>query len=158
MVTTRIRIKQHLAEYMVGKYGNHDWDSPLRFPDKTDLYHTIYDLLERRPKNVSGVDTGNLYFCLPERFPGKNTGSFNYLGIRSIDIIERKIEVKFWAEIHDMLDEEKTFNGKQYKKTVIDFMEMYRVEAISEDAILKNYQRWRDKIRPRDKKRDYVRK
>ena len=44
MITTKIEVPQHLKEYLIGKFCNLQ-DSPIRFPDKTDIYHFIYDLL-----------------------------------------------------------------------------------------------------------------
>ena len=58
MITTKIEVPQHLKEYLIGKFCNLQ-DSPIRFPDKTDIYHFIYDLLERRPANIF-KDHGNL--------------------------------------------------------------------------------------------------
>ena len=64
MITTKIEVPPHLKEYLIGKFCNMQ-DSPIRFPDNTDIYHFIYDLLERRPCNV--IDHGNLEIILPER-------------------------------------------------------------------------------------------
>jgi hypothetical protein len=158
MITTRISIKEHLSEFMIGRYNHHDEQTPIRFPDSLDLYHTIYDLLVRRPANVSGHDTGNLYFFLPEIFPGKKTSSYNYLGVRSVKIIEKKIEVKFWAEVHDLFDHNKTMHGINYIESAHQFLTDYGISAISEDALLKNYQRWRDKVRKHNKRRNYNKK
>ena len=70
MITTKIEVPQHLKEYLIGKFCNLQ-DSPIRFPDKTDIYHFIYDLLERRPANIF-KDHGNLTIILPERTTGKD--------------------------------------------------------------------------------------
>ena len=51
MITTKIEVPQHLKEYLIGKFCNLQ-DSPIRFPDKTDIYHFIYDLLEDRKSVV----------------------------------------------------------------------------------------------------------
>lgn len=55
------------------------------------------------------------------------------------------------------MDENKHINGVQFKDSVFLFMSKYGIEGITEDALLKNYQRWRDKLR-RKKKRGYNRK
>ena len=89
MITTKIEVPPHLKEYLIGKFCNMQ-DSPIRFPDNTDIYHFIYDLLERRPCNV--IDHGNLEIILPERSLGKNPKTYNYLGIRSQIILVRKID------------------------------------------------------------------
>ena len=154
MITKRINIKPHLVEYLVAKYNNYDFDTPIRFPDKLDLYHTIYNLLERRPVNAKEID-GNLWFSLPVVRNGKNPEQFNYLGKRAIGIIHNKIETGFWAELHEYLMDEKHNKGTQYIDAVFQFMKTYGITMITEDALLKNYKRWRDKCRKR-KPRKYV--
>ena len=62
-----------------------------------------------------------------------------------------------WAQLHDFKDQNKHINGIQFKDSVFRFMSKYGIENITEDAMLKNYQRWRDKLR-RKKKRGYNRK
>lgn len=153
MVTTKIDIKEHLAEFIVGKFGDHNKDIPVRFPDSIELYHTIYDLLEKRPAN--SIDLGNLEIVLPERSQGKNPVTYNYLGIRSIKIIQKRIETMFWAELHELLDHNKHMEGIEYADTVHVFMCRYSITSITEDALLKNYYRWRDKVRKKSKRREY---
>lgn len=154
MITTRIDIKEHLAEYVRGKY-NHCDPGPVFLPDREDLYHTLFDLLEKRPIS-SQLDRGNLELGLPDRRIGKSPETYNYLGARSCRIISQKIEAQFWAEIHDLIDENKHMYGIQYIETVAYFMRKYGIQSISEDALLKNYYRWRDKVRKKSKRRQYV--
>lgn len=154
MITTKIDVPEHLKEYLIGKFCDMQ-DSPIRFPDKTDIYHFIYDLLERRPANL--VDSGNLEIILPERSVGKNPQTFNYLGQRSRKILTRKIALMFWSEVHDFLDEQKHRYGIEYINGVHAFMTKYGIESISEDAFLKNYYRWRAGVRRKEKKRAYNR-
>lgn len=155
MISVKITIKPHLAEYLIGKYNNHDTSNPIQFSDNLDLYHTIYDLSERCPANVRQIDVGNLWFYLPERENGKSTQVFNYFGRRSVELIEERIEAKFWADIHDYMDYEKHMNGVDFKDSAHIFMTKYGIESITIDALLKNYQRWRDKCRNRKKRRKY---
>ena len=154
MVTSKIQIKPHLKEYCVGKYNSHA-DGPVRFPDTLDLYHTIYDLLRKRRTDTSPIDTGNLDIILPVRQNGKNVLYYNYLGERSAIIIEKKIETMMWAELHDLLDEQKHRFGVEYIDVIHHFMCKYGIESITEDAMLKNYYRWRDKVRRKSKRREY---
>ena len=95
MVTTKIEIKKHLAEYVHGKY-NDCMPGPVFLPDREDLYHVVYDLLERRPVSCL-PDSGNLELGIPDRRIGKSPDTYNYLGARSCRIISQKIEVLFWA-------------------------------------------------------------
>jgi len=152
-MTTKITVKEHLQEYMIGKFYDSE-KIAIRLPDNLDLYHTIYDLLESRPINVVR-DCGNLEIFLPERSNGKKTNKYNYLGLRSVRIIENKIENMFWAELHDLLDEQKHREGIEYINTVYLFLRKYSITSITDDALLKNYYRWRDTVRKKNRRRDY---
>lgn len=88
MITTKIEVPPHLCEYIRGKYC-HLTSDPVRFPDNLDIYHVIFDLLQKRPSEAP-VDRGNLEICLPERSIGKSPVTYNYLGLRSQVIISRK--------------------------------------------------------------------
>lgn len=155
MVTTRINIPEHLREYMIGKYGDFR-NEPIRLPDHLDLYHFIYDLLEKRPCNQQ-KDEGNLEIVLPERSLGKRPEYYNYLGQRSQRILIRKIGTMMWAEAHDFIDQKKHVDGMEYKDAVHLFMNRYGIDSLTEDAFLKNYYRWRGKMRAKEKKRGYSR-
>lgn len=156
MVTTRISVAPHLAEYIEGKYGSFS-DGPVRLPDSSDLYHVIWDLLEKRPK-TAGADSGNLELVLPERSCGKRPENYNYLGVRSQQIISQKMELMMWADAHSFIDEQKHEQGIDYKDSVIRFRLKYGIESLSEDAFIKNYYRWREKVRQKEKKREYSRR
>jgi len=160
MNTTKITIKPHLAEYAIGKWGN-DFTEPVQFPAKSDLYITIYDLLQKRPCNV-WVDAGNLEIILPNRKSDtegfrKNPECYNYLSEKSALIIQKRISLIFWDELHSMLKYEKKVHDQNYDVTANIFICMYRVESITSDALLKNYYRHRDNSDKREK-RKYRRK
>ncbi len=150
MITTKITIKPFLAEYLIGKYGTPG--NPLvKLPSGLDLYHTIYDLTDRRPKECP-VDSGNLELALPEtrashQEGGKPTAIYNYLSQRSAGIIEQKVNVMMRAELHDLMDENKHIYGIDYLNTAYYFLRKYSIEHLSPDALLKDYQRWKAKIR-----------
>ena len=153
METVKISIKRHLMEFLKGKY-NDCKDSPVVLPDSSDLYHIIFDLMEKRPENGAVCD-GELEIALPDRTVGKDPAYYNYLGERSQRILEKKIEVMLWAELHDLLDYSKHMCGTDYAESTYLFMRKFGIYSISEDALLKNYYRWREKVRRREKKRAY---
>lgn len=155
MITVKLSVEQHVAEYIQGKFYDSEAGA-VRFPSTLDIYILIYDLLQKRPVDHP-VDTGNLEFALPERREGKDPASYNYLSERAQKILSDKMRLMMWAELHDMMDENKHVNGIQFKESVFLFMCRYSIESVTEDALLKNYQRWRDKLR-RKKKRGYSRK
>lgn len=155
MIPVKISVEPHIAEYIRGKY--HDREAgAVRFPPGLDIYILVYDLLQKRPADRP-VDTGNLELLLPERREGKDPATYNYLSGKAQKILADKMRLMMWAELHDLMDENKHINGIQFKESVFMFMRKYCIESISEDALLKNYQRWRDKLRRR-KKRGYSRK
>lgn len=155
VMNTKIQVPEHIREYVVGKFNDFQ-DGAVRFPDQTDVYHSIYDLLGKRPQNCP-VDKGNLEIQLPARSIGKSPSVYNYLGLRSVCIIVKKLENMMWAELHDVLDHNKHRYGIEYIVGIHEFMNKYGIESLSEDAFLKNYYRWRAKIR-RKEKRKYTKK
>jgi len=82
MVTTKINIKPHLKEYLVGRWNNFDEKTPVQFPNRLDIYHLIWDLMTKRPVNCQ-IDSGNLEIVLPERGGIKDPRYYNYLSIKS---------------------------------------------------------------------------
>ncbi len=155
MITVKIEVEPHVAEYIRGKYFSGDAGA-VKFPASLDIYVLIYDLLQKRPTSAP-VDSGNLEFALPDRREGKDPATYNYLSARSQKMLGDRMRVMMWAELHDFMDENKHVHGIQFKESVYLFMRRYSIDSVTEDALLKNYQRWRDKQRRR-KKRGYTRR
>jgi len=156
MITTRIQVKPHLKEYIAGKYNQFS-DRKVIFPDNLDIYHVIFNLTEKRPKECA-VDSGNLEIALPNRYGSKHPETYNYLSIRSQKIIEQKLEVMFWADFRDYVDFEIHRNGTSCIESIFRFMKRYDIQSISEDALKKNYYRWRKKVRNQAKRGYNVKK
>lgn len=85
MITTKITVEPHLAQYCYAKYSSDPEGSmPVRFADHLDVYHLVYNLLEKRPVNCPR-DNGNLEIVLPDRRQGdvpggKSPGAFQLPG------------------------------------------------------------------------------
>ena len=48
MITTKITVEPHLAQYCYAKYSSDPEGSmPVRFADNLDVYHLVYNLLEK---------------------------------------------------------------------------------------------------------------
>ncbi|RGN43840.1 MULTISPECIES: hypothetical protein [unclassified Bacteroides] len=158
MITTKINVTPYLAEYIKSKF-NCLSDEPLKIPDAEDLYHVIWKLMVKRPDGISPIDTGNLAIILPERRVGKDPMYYNYLSPRSQNIIEKYISRHFNNELHQMLEENEQ-NGRPLNNidVVHQFMCVYNIDSITEDALLKNYYRWRDLVRRKDRRREYKRR
>lgn len=158
-MTTKIKIDNHICEYAKGKFSENN-SNPICIPSNYDLYYTIVDLLSPRPEGKS-IDAGNLEITIPDPRDNdirKNPLKFNYLSNKSTKIIERKIEVMMFAELHDFLDEKKHMEGLFYADSVHMFMTKYSINSLTEDAFLKNYYRYRRKIRRNKTVRQYSKK
>ncbi len=155
MITTRITIKQHLSEYLTGKFNECN-EGPIALPESSDIYIILFDLLIKRPIDCH-LDSGNTELVLPNRKVGKNPIYYNYLGVRAVKILEKKIELMFWADLHEFIDHQKHIMGMEIADTAYLFMSKYDINSLSVDALLKNYYRWRDVVRKKDKKRAYKR-
>lgn len=161
MVKVRIQTAPHIAEYIRGKFYDPTAECVI-FPRSLDIYILIYDLLQKRPVDAP-VDSGNLEFALPDRREanragGKDPQTYNYLSARSQKRLGEKMERMMWAEVHDFMDEKKHAEGVTFKDSANEFICKYMIESISEDALLKHYQRWRDKTRKRYKRNYTLRK
>lgn len=155
MITVKINIEGYVAEWARTKYYD-DKVGAVRFPAGSDVYVLIYDLLQKRPADCP-VDRGNLEFALPDRREGKSPETYNHLSQRAVSMIEDKLSLMLWAELHDFMDRGKHLLGQRLKDSALIFLNRYSIESISEDGILKNYQRWRDRQR-RTAKRAYRRR
>ncbi len=157
MIVTRIQIEPYVAQYYMSMY----WDREaggVHFPPGSDIYVTIYDLMQKRPAGV-GLDSGNFPIVLPDRRDanragGKSPEQFNYLSHRAASIIGKRLKIAFWAQVHELMDEQRHLHGFDYKDIVYQFMLRHSITGISEEGVLKNYQRWRDSLR-RTAKRSY---
>lgn len=157
MVKTNIEIKGHLAEYLNGKYFNHEEDC-VCLPDSLDLYHAIWDFMIKRPKDCQVDPPGNVSLGLPDRRVGKDPATYNYLGERSVSFIEKRVETMFFAELRSELDINKQQYGINYLDTVYWFINKYKIESITADALIKDFYRWREVIRRRKVRRNYNKK
>lgn len=156
MVTTRIHIKPHLKEYVSGKYSQSP-EEPVRFPDRMEIYHAIFNLMDKRPVNCP-VDSGNIEIVLPKTDSYKNPKTYNYISAQSQRKIEKIIEVMFWSDFRFYIESEHHNNGAPYSNLVYDFLNKYGIHSISEDALLKHYYRWRKKVRNPEKRAYFFKK
>lgn len=161
MITTKIKVRDHIAEFAIGKFGA-NFSNPVKIPSTYPLYHLIWELLAIRPLDRQ-IDSGNLELIIPNRRSEeddirKNPERFNFLSNRSAKIIDYKLETMMFAELHDVLDENKHRKGIDYQVSVHMFICRYSIISITDDALLKNYYRWRRKIKRLSTKRNYTTK
>lgn len=169
-MTVKIAVKEHIAEYCRGKYS--DGISPVRFPHQTEIYHTIWNFLDKRPADAP-PDEGNLEIYLPwsrmkaidrslppeeaARHFIKNPAVYNYLTPRSVSLIEKKIESFMFAEMHQKLLLNRQAHGINYIDTVYEFMLKYQIDSVTPDMYIKDFYRWRQRLQRRNVRRNYRR-
>lgn len=143
MFTIRFSIRPYLAEYCSLKYS---WPqrSACKIPPSSELHVLFLELLSKRPL-TAGRETGNIEFILPNHPSGKRTVTYNYLSQRSQRRIEQYLYVMFWAEFHRFTEYQLHVKGESLLMSVLLFKSKYNIESLSQDAFIKNYQRWRDR-------------
>ena len=142
-----IKIEPYLAEYVIGKYGTEHKHGTVKIPHTTDLYHCIWENMSRRHSNQPEVVAGNLRILLPVR---KDPAYYNYLSVAAAKEIETQIRRMFNFELHRVLLENEEFGRQRRNLDVIyDFIHTYQLKSISSDALLKNYYRFRNRLRPK---------
>ncbi|EFM01820.1 hypothetical protein [Hoylesella marshii] len=152
---TAIRIEPYLAEYVAGKYGVEQKNGAVKIPYTSDLYHCIWENMSRKRSNQTEPEDGNLLIQLPFRkagngIPWKDPAYYNYLSPSASKIIEAQIRRMFNFELHRVLLENEEF-GRQRKNldVIYDFIRTYHLKSISPDALLKNFYRFRNRLRPK---------
>lgn len=141
-----IRVTPYLAKYARMKFEVDGETGGIRIPDSFDLYHCVWQLMERRPAEAVEPQDANLTIFLPFRRavdgqPGKHPEHWNYLSQRSARQIERSLRRLFNWEFHHYC-EDLISRGMAKKEAVMRFIRMYGLGIDSEDALLKNLQRY----------------
>ncbi len=152
MIPLPITIEPYLAEYFTAKYGCGN-SEPIRISDKTDLYHVIWQVMEKRPDNVPPVCHGNLVIMLPERRCGKDPLWYNHISSRGLALIEKRIRMEFNNDFHEFMERNELSGRKlEISDAIMMFSTQYELKSITDDALKKNYYRWRMNVRPHDKR------
>ena len=149
-----IRIEPYLAEYISAKYGVDPNTGGIKIPCSTDLYHCVWEHMSRQRSNQTEPEDGNLRISLPcrkARTDGqtwKDPAYYNFLSRSAAREIECCIRRMFNFELHRVLMENEEF-GKQKRNldVIYEFIKSYHLTAISDDALLKNYYRFRNRLR-----------
>lgn len=140
-----IRVEPYLAKYARMKFDVDAKTGGIKIPDSFDLYHCVWQLMERRPANAVDPADANLTIWLPARrgvegTVQKNPAFWNYLSPRSAWVIEKSLRRLFNWEFHHFC-EDLISRGTTKKEAVGRFIRMYGLGIDSEDALLKNLHR-----------------
>ena len=159
-----IQIEPYLAEYISAKYKTDEYCGGVKIPATTDLYFCLWHLMGKRSKDQQEEPVGNLKIALPCRRSGNSDGPwkdpayYNYFSLSAVREIENCIRMQFNFELHRVLLENEEFGKQQRNLDIIyDFIHTYELKSISSDALLKNYYRYRNRLRQK-KVRGYKKK
>lgn len=153
MYTICIPVKPHLASYMYVRYGNSIESGAIRLPSSCILYHLLHSSTCRQPSEGYRREQGNLRFVLPCPAGSKSPAIFNHLSNDSINQLEAAIDLQMHMELYEFMRNNKFKKGVMYQASVRFFQKQYQMWNITEEALLKSYQRWRDRER-RERKRN----
>jgi len=143
-----IRVEPYLASYARKKFEIDPKTGGINIPDNFDLYHCVWQLMQRCPKDAPVAEEPNLTIWLPSRRaidgqPGKHPEYWNYLSPRSARLIEKSLRRLFNYEFHYYMDQATHGANPQTKVDAIrQFIRSYGIDLDSEDALIKNYQRY----------------
>lgn len=140
-----IRVEPYLATYARMKFDTDQKTGGIKIPDSFDLYHCVWQLMERRPKGAEVPQDPNLSIWLParrgiEQVAQKNPAFWNYLSPRSARLIEKSLRRLFNWEFHHFC-EDLISQGVCKKEAVGRFIRMYGLGIDCEETLLKNLQR-----------------
>ena len=150
-----ISVEPYLAEYAQIKFHSGGRDDAVRIPYNSEFYHCVWEHMAKRRADHPSQTEGNLRILLPSRRspvdgPIKNPLYYNYLSPTAVMLIERFLRRQFNYEFHQMmLDNENKGRPVRQLDLVLTFIRKYRLQSISEDALLKNFQRYRQLLYPR---------
>ena len=148
MLPLPISIEPYLAEYYTAKYGNGD-SEPIRISDKADLYHVVWQVMEKRPADVPPTCHGNLVIMLPDRRCGKDPLWYNHISRHGLQLIEKRIRLEFNNDFHEYMERNEASGRRiEISDAIMMFISQYELKSISDEALKKNYYRWRMRVRP----------
>lgn len=144
-VTSRIKIKEYLKEYLISIYDG----EPVRFPDDSDLLATLHDVRIIRPCNAPEDDDCNLEIVIPYQKVGKNARTHNYISRRGQLELQKKVQRLFTAHLNEFIMDCR-LKGYEYQASIELFADKYNLQSISIGGLKKKNYRKRVKKRLHD--------
>ena len=152
-----IRITPYLAEYAVRKFHVDERTGAICIPETSDLYHVVWNGMTK-PRRGDIPEEGNLQILLPKRREGKNPAYYNRMSSQSVKAFDRSLRIIFNFEYHHfLLDHDRNGTRRNIIDLVDEFICKYNLASVSSDALVKNWQRYRQRISPHPK-RKYTKK
>lgn len=138
----------YLCEYVRALYADFSDERAVRFPPSSDLSQLLLSAMCRRRQGGGPVppDFVPLSVVLPTG-GGKRAVTFCCLSADGQRLIVRRLRSMLWAELHGWLDDCLHRRGWTLQESVRLFCLRWGITTLSEGALLKNYYRWRQRVR-----------
>ena len=153
--TCSIHVADCLARYARQKFPVDPKTGGIRIPDSFNLYHCVWHAMAKWPleywhigvRRRADLPEGNLLIHLPNRRSeggvSKDTRFWNYISPRNGRIIAAELKRLFDWEFQHYVDNLIEYRRDIPKKEAVRrFARKYNLGIDSEDALLKNYQRY----------------
>lgn len=141
-----IHVEPYLAAYARKKFDIDEKTGGIKIPDIFDLYHCVWQVMLRRPKDTVPLGNENLAIWLPARrgidgMMQKNPAYWNYISPHGARQVEKQLRRLFNWEFHHYC-EDRIAGGMTKIDAVRSFAGQYALGIDCEDALLKNLQRY----------------
>ncbi len=153
MTVAVLLVPAYLCEYVRALYADFSDERAVRFPPSSDLSQLLLSAMCRRRHDGGGeasAAAGDSLAPLAVVLPtggGKRAETFCCLSADGQRRIVHRLRSMLWAELHGWLDDCLHRRGWTLQESVRLFCLRWGITTLSEGALLKNYYRWRQRVR-----------
>lgn len=143
MRTVKFTLKPYLSEYLQKRYPAAE-PGLVKLPPSSPLYDLL--LMSMRGDAMEPSEDWNLEVILPNPSPksGCRRPRCNYgLSRHARSKVSSAVYVMYWSDCHRYMERRIHVYGDRIIDAATSFINEYELTLSTEDAILKNYQRWR---------------
>jgi hypothetical protein len=141
-----IKLDPFLQEFLRGYYNCNSivFKFPREDADELHLAKKFNDLFDNPPRDFKPFIFGNWEFRIEIPYQvHKDPFYFNYLSIRTMQILSKKVFDAWRDDYYDFIREKRSKGWHNYKDIVELYMEARRISPEYYDRLIKDYQRWR---------------
>jgi len=145
-ILTHIRLEPFFQTFLRKYFDNED-PTVFSFPNDHDLLRRIEVLLRSSPPSYRAPKETDLLFRIElPSMRHKNPLYHNYISEAAEKVFVREIRSFFNMVFHEKMALYRNA-GFEYKDCITIFQDEYDLPAESSDRLIKEFQRWRNKIR-----------
>lgn len=140
IITTKIRLKPYLKEFLIHFYG----EEPIRFPQDSDLLVFLHVYRSKPPRIKPQMDEANTEIVVPFQKSGRDPRTYNHLGKRAQIELQRKVHTLFCATLNDYVANKVHVEHLSWQAAIELFAEEYEIVGISLEGLKQKNYRDRD--------------